>query len=142
MKAILHVVDIPAAPKEVFPALTTIDGLSDWWTTRVAGDEEEGGTVRFTFIPDMFNPEMRIDSMEEPTTLVWRCVGGADPWVGATIRFDLREHETGTRLTFRQEYDQPLDDESFGIYNFNWGYYLESLRLLCESGTGKPFRPN
>ncbi len=27
-----------------------------------------------------------------------------------------------------------------GTANFNWGYYLDSLRLLCETGCGKPFR--
>ena len=34
-----------------------------------------------------------------------------------------------------------LDDDSYGVYNFNWGYYLESLRLLVTTGTGKPFVP-
>ena len=29
---------------------------------------------------------------------------------------------------------------AYGIYNFNWGCYLESLRLYCETGTGKPFQ--
>lgn len=24
--------------------------------------------------------------------------------------------------------------------NFNWGYYLDSLRLLCETGHGKPYQ--
>jgi hypothetical protein len=31
------------------------------------------------------------------------------------------------------------DEESFGVYNFNWAYYLESLRKYCETGTGAPF---
>ena len=33
-----------------------------------------------------------------------------------------------------------LSDDAYGTYNFNWGYYLESLRLLGETGTGKPFQ--
>lgn len=32
-----------------------------------------------------------------------------------------------------------LSDDGYGVYNFNWGYYLESLRLLCATGSGKPF---
>ena len=28
-----------------------------------------------------------------------------------------------------------------GGANFNWGYYLNSLKLLCETGTGTPFVP-
>jgi hypothetical protein len=45
----------------------------------------------------------------------------------------------GTRLRFWQEYAVELADDYYGAYNFNWGYYLESLRLLCATGTGKPF---
>jgi uncharacterized protein YndB with AHSA1/START domain len=141
MSTILHVVDVAAPSKEVFAAISTVDGLGHWWTTRVDGDEHIGGTVRFTFVPDMFNPEMHIETLEEPTSLVWRCVGGADQWTDATIRFDLEEGDEGTRLAFRQSYGRALDDVSFGIYNFNWGYYLESLRLYCERGAGKPFQP-
>jgi hypothetical protein len=25
--------------------------------------------------------------------------------------------------------------------DFNWGYYLESLRLLLTAGTGRPYQP-
>ena len=28
-----------------------------------------------------------------------------------------------------------------GTYNFNWGYYLQSLKLYCETGMGTPFVP-
>jgi hypothetical protein len=44
------------------------------------------------------------------------------------------------RLRFWQEYAVELADDYYGVYNFNWGYYLESLRLLCVTGTGKPFQ--
>ena len=142
MSTILHVVDVAVSPKEVFAAISTLDGLRHWWTEKVDGDEQEGGTIRFAFVPGLFNPEMRIDELEEPTSLVWRCVAGAEQWTDATIAFDLEERDEGTRLVFRQTYGQPLDDLSFGIYNFNWGYYLESLRLHCEKGEGKPFQPH
>jgi hypothetical protein len=44
-----------------------------------------------------------------------------------------------TRLRFWQDYAVELDDDAYGIYNFNWGYYLESLRLYCTTGMGQPF---
>jgi len=40
---------------------------------------------------------------------------------------------------FVQEYAQELSDEVYGTYNFNWGYYLGSLKRLCEEGIGTPF---
>jgi hypothetical protein len=42
-------------------------------------------------------------------------------------------------MVFHQEYARELDDIAYGTYNFNWGYYLDSLRLYCETGTGKPY---
>ena len=70
----------------------------------------------------------------------WTCVGGAEQWAGASIRFDVQNQEGGSRLVFRQGYGTEIDEESFGVYNFNWAYYLESLRNYCETGTGKPFQ--
>ena len=65
---------------------------------------------------------------------------GHEPWKDNTFRFELFRLDDGrTRLRFWQHYAVELEDDYYGIYNFNWGYYLESLRLLCTTGTGKPF---
>ena len=40
-----------------------------------------------------------------------------------------------------QQYAQELSDETYGTHNFNWGYYLNSLKLYGETGTGTPFFP-
>ena len=40
---------------------------------------------------------------------------------------------------FAQDYARELSDEVYGIYNFNWGYYLNSLKQYCEKGVGVPF---
>jgi hypothetical protein len=42
---------------------------------------------------------------------------------------------------FIQSYSRELDDVQYGIYNFNWGFYLDSLRMYCEEAKGKPFDP-
>jgi uncharacterized protein YndB with AHSA1/START domain len=141
MDTILHVVDVARGPADVYTAIATRAGLASWWTTKVEADESVGGEIRFGFVPDVFNPRMRIDVLDEPSAVAWTCVGGAEGWTGASVRFDLREHESGTRVTFRQGYGEPLDDEAFGVFNFNWGYYLESLRLLLTTGTGQPYQP-
>ena len=41
----------------------------------------------------------------------------------------------GDRVVHEVRYSHP----DYGVYNFNRGYYLESLRLLCATGRGKPF---
>jgi hypothetical protein len=61
--------------------------------------------------------------------------------MGSTIRFEFGERDGKTGVLFRHRYGRNLPDEVFGVFNFNWAYYLESLRLLCETGSGKPFQP-
>jgi uncharacterized protein YndB with AHSA1/START domain len=140
MKTIHHVVETAAPRDQVFSALTTSEGLSGWWSTRVKAEAAVGAVVEFTFAGD-FNPRMRVTKLDPPALLGWECVGGHEPWAENTFRFELEGRAGGgTVLRFWQEYARELSDDAYGIYNFNWGYYLESLRLLTETGTGKPFQ--
>ncbi len=44
-----------------------------------------------------------------------------------------------TCLRFWQYYAVELADDYYGTYNFNWGYYLESLSKFCSTGKGAPY---
>jgi uncharacterized protein YndB with AHSA1/START domain len=140
LKTIIHVATIKKQPGDVFRALVTQSGLSSWWSTDVTADEHVGSLIRFRFLGD-FHPEMQLVTSAEPSIVQWRCVGGHDNWRDNEFEFRLDEVRGGTRLKFRQTYSRELDDVQYGTYNFNWGYYLESLRLFCEEGKGKPFDP-
>lgn len=137
MKEIIHTVEIDAPVASVEQAITTEPGLSGWWTRGVSVD---GDRISFTFEKG-FNPTMRVEEREPGKLVAWVPESGAEPWAGSTIRFELGERDEKTGVLFRHRYGQELPDEVFGIFNFNWGYYLESLRLLCETGSGKPFQP-
>jgi uncharacterized protein YndB with AHSA1/START domain len=142
MKTIHHVVDMDTKPKTVWKALAEPKGLAGWWSTKVEADKAAVGVkVHFTFTGD-FNPVMEITELDEGRELVWRCVAGHDPWKDSTFRFQIAALDDGrVRLRFWQHYAAELADDYYGIYNFNWGYYLESLRLLVTTGKGKPFEP-
>jgi uncharacterized protein YndB with AHSA1/START domain len=141
MRTIQHLVDIDAPPAAVYRAVSSAAGLAGWWSTAVSADERVGGVVDLTFGGD-FNPEMEITELTHASAVGWRCVGGHEPWAGSTFRFALAGCDDGTRLRFWQYCALELDDDRFAMYNFNWGYYLESLRLYCETGTGRPFDPS
>jgi len=142
MKTIHHVLDIDASNASVWLALTDADQLACWWSTKLRTTKPiVGERVSFTFADD-FNPVMEIIALEEERKLEWRCVGGHGPWDDGTFRFELVPLDVGrTKLRFWQDYAVELSDDAYGVYNFNWGYYLESLRLLCTTGEGKPFAP-
>ena len=140
MKTILHVLNVASSPEDVFKAITTANGLSGWWSTKVTAEENVGGSVAFTFRGD-FNPIMEITKFNKYSLIVWKCIDGHDPWKNNQFIFELKRHEELVQLKFIQNYAVELSDEAYGIYNFNWGYYLQSLKEYCENGIGKPYNP-
>lgn len=138
MQKIIHLLNIKATREKVFDAIATAEGLSKWWSTQVKADEQVGGIVDFTFVAD-FNPNMKISVLRKPAELRWECVAGHEPWQDNKFWFELEKADDGTQLKFSQEYAREISDEDYGTYNFNWGYYLQSLKDYCEHGKGKPF---
>ncbi len=139
MKKIINFVTIEAAPERVYEALTTQAGLAGWWSTKVQVEPGQGGLVRFRFVDD-FHPQMRVTALAPDRRVAWTCEAGHPNWQDNTFSFELDPRGGGTGLMFVQVYAQELGDEVYGVYNFNWGYYLESLRRLCETGKGVPFQ--
>lgn len=139
MKRILHTVHIAAPPEAVYAALTTEDGVTGWWTTKARLEPGQGGLIELTFHGD-FHPEMRQTRLERDRLVEWSCEAGHDNWRDNRFSFALGREGGATRLRFTQEYAQELADDTYGTYNFNWGYYLNSLKVYCETGTGSPYQ--
>ena len=140
MKKIIHFVHIAAPPGNVYEALTTEAGLAGWWSSSVTVQPGIGGIIDFRFGGD-FNPDMEVTNLELNRRVDWKCVGGHDNWADNTFSFELTDSEGATGLMFQQVYAQELSDVVYGTYNFNWGFYMNSLKLLCETGVGTPFKP-
>jgi uncharacterized protein YndB with AHSA1/START domain len=139
MNTIIHTVHIHASPAAVYEALTTEEGVTGWWTTRASVEQGEGGVIRFTFRGD-FHPHMRQTRLEPGSIVEWECIDGHDNWQDNRFSFALRDRDAETSLQFVQHYARELDDDTYGTYNFNWGYYLNSLKALCEDGVGYPYQ--
>ena len=141
VKTIHHVADIDATAGTIWAALTEPAQMAGWWSTKVTTPPAAAGVRVHWFFDGDFNPVMEIIGLTDGRELVWRCVSGHQPWQDSTFRFQLAGlGDRRTRLRFWQEYAVDLEDDYYGVYNYNWGYYLESLRLLCTTGQGKPFR--
>ena len=82
---------------------------------------------------------MKICKLDKKRIVLWECVEGDDEWLGTKVRFLLTEQEQKTLLKFAHS-DWKNMTEFFAHCNFNWGWYLASLKEYCETGTGKPFR--
>lgn len=141
MNSVRHTFDIAAPVATVYHALVTADGLSGWWTMADMSEHASVGTrIGFTF-GGRFNPQMEIEELEENRLVAWLGVGGHDAWGPTRIRFELATKAEETCVRFRHDMGSDLDAEAIATANFNWGYYLNSLRQLCEIGCGNPFTP-
>ncbi|MBL4661976.1 MAG: SRPBCC domain-containing protein [Flavobacteriaceae bacterium] len=126
---------IDADQEKVFTALTTMNGLKNWWTIAAAGKPELNGEIQFNF-GDFIGPRMRVTTIDSNKKLVWTCIESAQGWLNHQFIFQLDENEGKTRIRFRHEgWDEQSD--FYAACNFSWGRYLESLRQYCQTGKGE-----
>jgi uncharacterized protein YndB with AHSA1/START domain len=137
MHAIKHLFHINAKRSEVYKALTSVEELQKWWTVETTGLATKNGTLQFRF-GNSGGPDFRVTELMPEEKAVWECTGSPHGWKGTTITFFLDDNEGKTRVRFSHEGWKEQDD-FYAICSFTWGRYMESLRQLCETGTGAPF---
>jgi uncharacterized protein YndB with AHSA1/START domain len=136
MVDILHRVGIKnSTPATVYTALTTVDGLADWWTTDTRGNTDLGGVLEFRFSAGGF--DMEVIDLRPPERVVWRVVDGPEEWIGTTINWDLRPDGEYTIVMFKhQGWSEPV--EFMHHCSTKWASFLLSLKALVETGEGAP----
>lgn len=161
MPNIHHELLIAAPAEKIYNAITSQEGLSAWWTPGTNAKPELNSVARFPFGPDYFK-EMKIVELKPSEQVKWNCIKGDSEWIGTAISFKLeagdkknllnfhpeaagqvqqqRNHDKGTLLIFHHD-DWKEYTPMFAECNYTWGQFLRSLKLLCETGKGRPW-PN
>ena len=139
MVDILHRVGISAPASSVYESLTTIDGLSRWWTEHVTGDPRPGGRIEFSF----GGPDRRIvvdgSSTTPDSQVVWRCVdGGPDEWIGHDDHLRHLERRRRDRAALRPR-RLARAGRVHGHCSTKWAYFLLGLKAGFEGGKATPF---
>ncbi len=137
MVSIKHLFHINASKEKIFEALTTIKGLSGWWTATTSGDSKVGGLIQFRF-GDFGGPDMQVKELKPGESVIWECVGGPEEWTGHIFSFHLDTNDGKTRVRFEQSGWKETSD-FYASCNFSWGRYMESLRQYCQAGKGEAF---
>ena len=139
MPDIMHLVRIRATPESVYRALTTAEGIRNWWTHDAALDAAIGGTGTFGFRDRRVLTTVRVDALDSPVHVAWTTLASTAPsgWDGSTITFDLRAEDDDTVLAFAHR-GLACADEGYARVTTGWGYYLISLQQYLETGTGAP----
>ena len=136
---ILHKVGIKAPTlNDVYKALTTIEGLSGWWTSDTQGESKVGGVLQFRFYAGGF--DMKVLELHPDRHVRWEVVDGPTEWIGTQVSFDLKQQGDWTIVLFKhQGWKEPV--EFMHHCSTKWGTFLVSLKSLLETGEGAPF-PN
>lgn len=119
-----------------------------WWTTNAIIQDREGGFCEFRFPAAGFHAAFRVMA-NRPGLVEWYCTDSEHPkssgfkdrreWVGTTVRFEIEAlGERRTRLKFRHA-GLVESMECFDTCSNIWGFYLQSLKKLIETGKGEPF---
>jgi uncharacterized protein YndB with AHSA1/START domain len=136
---ILHKVGIKSSSQNhVYQALTTIEGLSGWWTRDTRGESKVGGVLQFRFHGGGF--DMKVLELHPARRVLWQVVEGPTEWIGTKISFDLKQQADWTIVLFKhQGWKEPV--EFMHHCSTKWGVFLLSLKSLLETGSGAP-NPN
>ena len=49
METIVHSFEVKSPAENVYKAISTLQGLSGWWTKDTSGNPSKGGEIRFGF---------------------------------------------------------------------------------------------
>ena len=136
MSEIKQIINIRGKEQDVYKALSTIDGLSNWWTSTTSGDSTVGGKIDFRFNKHLCT--MRVSALEPGRRVAWDCIEPNSEWTGTKLSFDLKGKDGVTVLTFgHKEWKEASD--FFGHCSMKWATFLLSLKQYVETGTGAPF---
>lgn len=138
---IIHRIGIRSAPDQVYKALSTIDGLANWWTKEVEGEEQLNRTIKFTFRSAAGDIKgqmvMEVKELKPQQSVSWQCVEGPNEWIGTAVTFDLSQQDEQTILLFgHRNWHEAV--EFTAHCSMKWAVFLLSLRDYIELGNGKP----
>ena len=147
MKNYQHTLSIAASPAAVYAALTTPQGLRNWWTEDCEGATAEvGGTIHFRF--GATSKDFRVERLEPGREVRWLCTRAhiaadfltrKDEWIGTEMVFHVSVEGQGrTRLEFEHIGLIP-SLECYGICENGWQQFLGSLKQYLETGEGAPY---
>ena len=138
MPEIMHLIKIRATQDKVYQAVSTAEGIRNWWTRDAVLDPKVGGSGEFGFYGHRMVIKVKIAELTPPAHVAWEDIsstgGGFD---GTTISFDLKSDAGITELLFTHR-GFKMGSDNIASATTRWGFYFLSLKRYLETGTGSP----
>ncbi len=135
MQDIMHLIKIHASSERVYQAITTADGIRQWWTRDATIEPKVGADGEFGFYGRRFVAKVSVEELNPVTGVRWKVANSA--WQGSDIEFNLKADGSDTTLVFAHR-GFPRADDGYASATMRWGVYLLSLKRYLQTGTGTP----
>ncbi len=141
MVDIIHRVGIKAPLQKVYEALSTVEGISGWWTEQTSGTAQIGKTIVVRFLSlegkEIGSMNMVVKALEPEKKIHWIFTAGPTEWIGTEVIFDLHQEDDYTIVLFGHRNWQK-EVEFTAHCSMKWGIFMLSLKELVETGKGRP----
>ena len=137
MPTIKHYLIVRSTPEKIYEALTTREGVANWWTVQTEIGGKAGGVNVFDF-GERYHNKMEIVDLLPNKKVEWKCLEGDKEWIGTKLIFEIEKQDDHSILRFMHS-DWLEETDFFASCNYHWGYYMRSIKLYCETGKGIPF---
>jgi uncharacterized protein YndB with AHSA1/START domain len=135
MPNIDHEIKIRAPQTTVFAALTSVEDLQGWHTSRVDGNADVGGIIAMHTEPEF---EWRVVKADKPNHVEWECVKGPGNSVGTRARFSISTTADGRTFVELSHAGWIDTGGNYRKCNTRWGVLLHHLRKYTETGKRDP----
>ena len=135
MHDIMHLIKIHAASERVYQAITTADGIRQWWTRDATIEPKVGADGEFGFYGRRFVAKVTVEELNPLTRVRWKVANSA--WPASDIEFNLKADGNDTTLVFAHR-GFPRADDGYASATMRWGFYLLSLKSYLQTGKGTP----
>ena len=132
MPDILHSFPVNAPLNKVFDAVSTPDGLNQWWTLRSAGQPELGAVYEL-FFAENYDWRAKVVESEPPRLLVLQVTDTRPDWQDTIVSFMLTESGEQTNVRFEHR-GWPEENDHFRTSSFCWAMYLRIMKRYVEFG--------
>lgn len=135
MASIYHQVGVNVDINKTYSAITTLEGLSDWWT-KTTGEINQGEKLYFHF--GEHSIEMTILELVPDKKVIWQCTEKEGEWKDTIITFDLVD--TGEQVFINFSHSNWAEQTDLCSHcSTKWAVFMLSLKDYLETGKGRPF---
>jgi len=137
MADIFHDFPIKVAPDRVFRAVSTPQGLDQWWTKQSEGAPSQGAEYKLSFGPQ-YDWSAKVTRCVPNSEFELEMVRADDDWIGTRVGLRLEERGNTTWVRFHHT-GWPGANEHYRISCNCWAMYLRILRRYLEHGESVPY---